>query len=143
MQIKRQASAEWNGAGLEGKGHLTTPSNVLKTTTYSFKQRFQDEPGTNPEELIAAAHAGCFSMALSFQLSGAGFKPDSLKTTATITLEKKEGGWEFIGIHLELTGQVPGIDNARFQELAGSAKAGCPVSKALKAVPITLEAKLV
>jgi osmotically inducible protein OsmC len=120
-------------------------SGLLDETPYSFAARFKSEDGkagTNPEELIAAAHAGCFSMALSFQLSNAGFPPEELKTKAVLTVENTGAGFEITGIELQLTGKVAGIDEAAFLELAGKAKAGCPVSKALAAVPITLKAEL-
>lgn len=145
MALKRRAMAVWNGTGLEGSGKLTSTSAVLTDTPYSFAARFQSEDGkagTNPEELIAAAHAGCFSMALSFQLSNNGFTPTSLRTEAVITIEKGDTGFGFTGIHLELEAVIPGISDEKFQELAGAAKANCPVSKALTAVPITLSAKL-
>lgn len=144
--IKRRSSAVWNGTGLEGTGSLNSSSGVLNDTPYSFKARFQNEDGkagTNPEELIAAAHAGCFAMALSFQLVGAGFTATSLKTTATIDMDAVEGGFKFSAIRLTLEGVVPNITEAQFIELANVAKAGCPVSQALSTVPITLEAKLV
>ena len=141
----RTGSAVWNGTIKDGSGSLTTPSGVLSSTPYSFKMRFEDETGrsgTNPEELIAAAHAGCFSMALSGQLTRAGFTPESLATSAAVTLEQKDGGFAITKVHLTLDAKVPGITEAQFQELAGAAKAGCPVSKLLKS-EITLDAKLV
>ena len=144
--MKRKATAIWQGNGLEGKGTLTSTSGVLRETPYSFVTRFQNEDGrtgTNPEELIAAAHGGCFAMALSFALTGAGFVPDELKVDATVTIEKVIDHFEITGIHLELTAIVPGITEEKFLELAGTAKAGCPVSRALQAVEITLAAKLV
>jgi osmotically inducible protein OsmC len=140
----RTGSAVWNGTIKDGSGSLTTPSGVLSSTPYSFKMRFEDETGrsgTNPEELIAAAHAGCFSMALSGQLTKAGFTPDSLATSAAVTLEQKDGGFAITKVHLTLEAKVPGITEAQFQELAGAAKAGCPVSKVLNA-EITLAATL-
>jgi len=130
---------------MEGKGVLTSTSGVLKNTPYSFSTRFKNEDGvegTNPEELIAAAHAGCFAMALSFGLTGAGFPPAELKVNAAVNIELVTDHFEIKGIHLDLTGDVPGITAEKFQELAAGAKANCPVSQALKAVPITLEAKL-
>jgi osmotically inducible protein OsmC len=145
-QFKRTASASWRGTGAEGSGSLTGPSGVLNETPYSAAKRFQNEDGkagTNPEELIAAAHAGCYIMALSFQLSGAGFPPTELRCSATINMEKGDSGWSFGKINLDLEAEVPGIDEAKFLELANAAKAGCPVSKALSAVPIELDAKLV
>ncbi|QHT68191.1 OsmC family protein [Rhodocytophaga rosea] len=139
--MKRTASAVWQGNLKEGKGNLTTPSGVLNKTAYSFHTRFEDGNGTNPEELIAAAHAGCFSMALSAMLGGEGFTPTQLNTTANLTLENKDGGWSITAIHLDLRGQVPGIDQAKFEEIAAKAKAGCPVSRVLKA-DITMSARL-
>ncbi|MBC7777812.1 MAG: OsmC family protein [Phycisphaerae bacterium] len=143
--FKRTASAAWRGTGADGSGSLTGPSGVLNATPYSAAKRFNNEDGkagTNPEELIAAAHAGCYIMALSFQLSGAGFPPTELRCSATIDMEKGDSGWGFEKITLQLEGEVPNISADKFQELATAAKAGCPVSKALSAVPITLEAKL-
>jgi osmotically inducible protein OsmC len=143
--MKRKATAIWQGTGLEGKGDLTSTSGVLKSTPYSFSTRFKNEngvEGTNPEELIAAAHGGCFAMALSFGLTNAGFTPEELKVETTVNLEMVVDHFEITGIHLALTGKVPGITNEKFQELAGGAKANCPVSRALKAVEITLDAKL-
>ena len=134
--IKRHASAVWQGSGKDGKGSLTTQSATLKETPYSFTARFGDGKGTNPEELIAAAHAGCFSMATAFQLSGAGHPPESLHTDATLTMEQEGAGWKIAAVHLVLRARVPGIDAAKFQELAAGAKANCPVSKVL--TPITL-----
>jgi len=143
--MKRTSSAIWNGTGKEGKGTLTSTSGVLQNTPYSFATRFMSEDGkagTNPEELIAAAHAGCFSMALSFQLSGAGFTPTELKTDAILTLENENGGFVIKSIHLELMGDVPNITEEKFIEIANDAKKNCPVSKALGAIEITLSAKL-
>lgn len=141
----RTASATWRGTGAEGAGLLDGPSGVFSQTPYSAKARFQNEDGkagTNPEELIAAAHAGCFVMALSFQLSGAGFPPAELRCTSNIRMEKEDIGWSFKKITLQLEGDVPGISEEKFQELANAAKAGCPVSRALSAVPMELEVKL-
>lgn len=138
--MKRKAEASWKG-GKSGKGTLTTPSTVLNKTPYTLKARFEDEDGkagTNPEELIGAAHAGCFSMALSVELGKAGFTPDSLDTTATISIDPVDGGFEITSITLDLVGKVPGISEERFKEIANGAKVGCPVSKALKAVPLEL-----
>ncbi len=143
--MRRTGSAIWQGSGLEGSGTLTTPSGVLNAQPYSTKLRFENadgRAGTNPEELIASAHAGCFAMALSFQLTGAGHAPEKLDVTATITMKQTGNDWAFESITLKLDATVPGIDEAKFHELANAAKAGCPVSKALSAVPITLEAKL-
>jgi len=139
--IKRHASAEWSGSGKDGKGSLTTQSGTLKDTPYGFNARFGDGKGTNPEELIAVAHAGCFSMATAFQLSGAGHPPESLHCDATLTMEQVPGGWQIAAVHLVLRAKVPGIDGAKFKELAECAKANCPVSKVLNAT-ITLDAAL-
>lgn len=143
--MKRKSTAVWNGTGKEGKGTLSSTSGVLKNTPYSFATRFMSEDGkagTNPEELIAAAHAGCFTMALSFQLGGAGFTPTELITDATVIVENENGGFVIKSIHLELIGDVPLISEGKFIELANDAKKNCPVSKALSAVEITLSAKL-
>jgi osmotically inducible protein OsmC len=140
--IKRHASAKWHGSGKDGTGSLTTQSGTLKDTPYGFNARFGDGKGTNPEELIAAAHAGCFSMATAFQLSGAGHPPESMDCSADLTMEQVSGGWKIAAIHLKLTAKVPGVDDAKFQSLAREAKENCPVSKVLNA-EITLEAKLV
>ncbi|AMW05574.1 OsmC family protein [Gemmatimonas phototrophica] len=140
----RHGSAVWNGTIKEGSGTVSTPSGVLNNTPYSFKLRFEDESGTNgtnPEELIAAAHAGCFSMALSGQLTRNGFTAESLATSAALTLEQKDGGFAITKVHLTLDAKVPGISPEQFQELAAAAKAGCPVSKVLNA-EITLTATL-
>ncbi|MCU0352485.1 MAG: OsmC family protein [Cytophagales bacterium] len=141
--MKRTASAVWNGTLKEGQGHLTIQSGVLSQQMYSFNTRFGEDgkAGTNPEELIAAAHAGCFTMATGAMLNGAGFTPDSLETEATLDLQFENGGYVIKGIHLELKGRVPGVDNAKFQEIAANAEANCPVSKALS-VPITMNAQL-
>lgn len=143
--MRRRANARWRGTGLDGSGTLTTPSGVLAEQPYSFKLRFQDadgRAGTNPEELIAAAHAGCFAMALSFQLTGAGFPPTELAVDAVIDMAQGDGGWSLTQITLQLEATVPGIGVEQFHTLANAAKAGCPVSKALSAVPIALEATL-
>ena len=141
-QIKRHASAQWHGTGKEGTGSLTTQSGTLKDTPYGFNARFGDGKGTNPEELIAAAHAGCFSMATAFQLTGAGHPPDTMDCNATLSMEQVPGGFKITAIHLVLKAKVPGLDDAKFQELAREAKENCPVSKVLNA-DITLEASLV
>jgi osmotically inducible protein OsmC len=145
MAIKRSSSAVWSGDGATGKGALTTQSGVFKSQPYSFKTRFSDETGksgTNPEELIAAAHAGCFTMALAFALKEAGFVADQLNTEASVTLEQATGGFRFKGIELNLSGKVPNISGKRFEELAQNAKANCPVSLALASVPIQLKVNL-
>lgn len=143
--MKRKSSALWKGNGTEGKGSVSSTSGVLNNTPYSVNSRFVSEDGkagTNPEELIAAAHAACFSMALSFVLSGAGFIPAELKTDTTVTVEKAGDHWEIKSSHLDLVGDVPGISEEKFIELANVAKATCPVSMALKAIEVTLTAKL-
>lgn len=141
--MKRTATAVWNGSLKEGKGTLTSHGGALKNTQYSFGSRFENGAGTNPEELIAAAHAGCFAMALSGELGGAGAKPDELEATAEVTLENVAGkGWNVTASHLILKAKVPGIDAAKFTELANKAKANCPISKLLNAT-ITLDAQLV
>ena len=137
----RKAKAVWHGTGRDGTGDLSTDSTVLSHTPYSFKTRFESEPGTNPEELIAAAHAGCFTMALAFQLQAAGFTPTELSTEAAISLENDGSGFTITKSALTLKAQVPGLDKAKFDELAGNAEKGCPVSKLLKA-EITLDATL-
>ena len=139
--IKRNASAHWTGTGKEGKGAITTQSGVLSDTPYSFSRRFGDEKGTNPEELIAAAHAGCFTMALALALSGAGKPPESLDTKADVSLEQVEGGWKIAAVALTLKAKVPGLTKDEFIKLAETAKANCPVSKVLNAT-ITLDAVL-
>ncbi|HVX15411.1 MAG TPA: OsmC family protein [Pirellulales bacterium] len=139
--MKRSASAVWTGDLKQGKGSLTTPSGVLKQTPYSFHTRFEDGAGTNPEELIAAAHAGCFTMATSAALGKAGLTPEKLSTEASLTLEQVDGNWTITAIHLTLTAKVPGVDDQKFQEIAAGAKANCPVSRVLNA-KITLDAKL-
>ena len=137
----RKASAVWNGSLKEGKGTISTDSKVLSNAQYSFSTRFENGIGTNPEELIAAAHAGCFTMALSGQLTSAGIVPESLETTAAVTLEKLEAGFTITKIHLDVTGKIPGADAAAFERAAQNAKAGCPISRLLKA-EITMTAKL-
>ncbi len=139
--MKRTASAEWNGSLKEGKGTITTGSTLLSNAQYSFGTRFEQGVGTNPEELIAAAHAGCFSMALSAQLGNAGFTPESVKTNATVTLEKTDSGFAITAVHLDVNAKVPGADQAAFEKAANAAKEGCPVSKVLNA-NITMDAKL-
>jgi osmotically inducible protein OsmC len=141
---ERKGSAHWQGRGKEGKGRISTETGTLKDANYGFSTRFEDDKrGTNPEELIAAAHAACFSMAFSFACDKAGFSTDSIDTTASVRLVTKDGGFAIDRIALEMNAAVPGIDEARFQEIAQGAKAGCPVSKALGGVPeITLKATL-
>jgi lipoyl-dependent peroxiredoxin len=139
--MQRSAHAIWNGNLKQGAGKISTQSGALTDTPYGFNTRFENEPGTNPEELIGAAHAGCFSMALSLQLTEAGLEAESIKTIATVTLEKDDSGFSITAVHLDLTAKIPGIDDAKFQELADKTKTGCPVSKVLNA-EITLDAKL-
>jgi lipoyl-dependent peroxiredoxin len=139
--MQRKASAVWKGGLKDGKGTLRTTSGVLTDTPYSFTTRFEDTPGTNPEELIGAAHAGCFSMALSGQLGAAGMTAESIATTATVTLDKGEAGWSVTEIHLDVVARIPGADRAAFETAANNAKAGCPISKLLNA-KITMTAKL-
>ena len=139
--MKRTASAAWTGGLKDGKGRLSTQSGVLANTQYGFSTRFEDGVGTNPEELIAAAHAGCFTMALSGQLGEAGMTAESLTTNATVTLEKLSDGFSITAIHLDLLAKIPGADRTAFEAAANRAKAGCPVSKVLNA-KITLDAKL-
>lgn len=139
--MKHKASAQWQGSLKDGSGTLSTGSGALANKPYSFKTRFEGEPGTNPEELIGAAHAGCFSMAFSMILGQAGFTPEKIATTATVSLEPKDGGFAITSSHIDVEAAIPGIDEATFQDLAAKAKAGCPVSKALNA-EITMDAKL-
>ena len=129
----RKASAVWNGSLKEGKGTISTESGVLANTPYSFSTRFENARGTNPEELIAAAHAGCFTMALSAELGKASIKPESLETTASVTFEKLEAGFTVTKIHLETKARIPGADKAAFEKAAQDAKTGCPISRLLKA----------
>jgi osmotically inducible protein OsmC len=138
----RKARAVWRGTGRDGTGDLTADSGVLSNTPYSYKTRFESEPGTNPEELIAAAHAGCFTMALAFQLQGAGFTPTELSTEAAVTLEPEGQGFKISRSALTLRASVPGVDAAAFEAAARAAEKNCPVSKVLNA-EITLDAKLV
>lgn len=140
--MKRTASAVWNGDLKQGKGTLSTQGGVLDKTPYSFNSRFEHGAGTNPEELIAAAHAGCYTMQLSAFLAEAGFTAEELTTNATLTFEPVEGIPTITAIHLALTAKVPGIDEAKFQEIASDAKSKCPVSRVLKA-EITLTGTLV
>jgi osmotically inducible protein OsmC len=129
----RKANAVWNGDGKTGTGHISSGSGVLKDSVFGFKTRFENEPGTNPEELIAAAHAGCFSMALAFQLQGAGVTPEEIRTEAAVTLEPDGQGFKISRSDLTVRVRAPGLDAAKFQELAEGAHKGCPVSKVLNA----------
>src|SRR6202142_800376 len=139
--MERKASAVWKGGLKDGKGSSSAPGGVLKDTQYSFTSRFENGPGTNPEELIAAAHAACFSMALSVQLGTANLTPESISTNVTLTMEKLDSGWTITASHLDVVGKVPGADAATFQKCAEAAEKGCPVSKVLNA-KITMDAKL-
>jgi osmotically inducible protein OsmC len=140
--MKRTATAVWNGSGKDGSGHLTTQSTTLNKTQYSFKSRFEEGVGTNPEELVAAAHAGCFAMALAFGLQSAGITPDSLDVTATVTLDVSGQAPTITSSHLNLKAKIPGISNEKFQEFAKGAEQGCPISRLLKA-EVSLDATLV
>lgn len=137
----KKASAVWKGSLKDGGGVISTETGVLSETPYGFKSRFESGKGTNPEELIAAAHAGCFSMALSLILGEAGFTAERIETKAAVTLDKVAEGFEITTSHLDLVAKIPGIDQAKFDELANKAKAGCPVSKVLKA-KISMDARL-
>lgn len=139
--MKRNGSAVWNGGLKDGKGTISTESGVLSNAQYSFGTRFEQGAGTNPEELIGAAHAGCFSMALAAELGKARLTPESIRTTATVALEKAEAGFAITTVHLEVTAKVPGADQQAFEAAANTAKAGCPVSKVLNA-QITMAARL-
>jgi osmotically inducible protein OsmC len=142
MKINRHGSAQWRGGIKDGKGAITTESGALSSYPYGFSSRFEGKPGTNPEELIGAAHAGCFTMALSLILGDAKLTAEHMQTDATVTLEQVEGGYAITGVHLRLEAKIPGADQETFERLAGKAKAGCPVSKLLK-TEITLDAVLI
>ena len=139
--MKKTASAHWQGGLKDGKGTISTQSGVLSNSPYGFNSRFEDQPGTNPEELIGAAHAGCFSMALSKELGDAGMSAESIETKAEVTLDKLDGGFAITAVHLSLRAKIPGADRAAFEQAVEAAKNGCPVSKVLNA-EITLEAVL-
>ena len=139
--MKRNASAEWQGDLKTGKGTVSTESTVLSKAQYSFGTRFENGKGTNPEELIAAGHAGCFTMALSGQLGSAGLTPQQLNTTATVSFEKLDAGWTVTQIHLDVKGKVPNADQAAWEKATQAAKTGCPISKLLN-TKITMDAKL-
>lgn len=139
--MKRNAKAVWKGGLKGGKGTISTDSGVLSETQYSFNTRFEEGKGTNPEELIAAAHAGCFSMALSAQLEDAGLTAESIRTTASVRLDKTDAGFAITSVHLDVVARVPGADRQAFETAAQNAKAGCPVSKVLNA-EITMDARL-
>jgi len=143
--LKRTSTAIWHGNGPKGTGAISTLSGALKEQPYGFNTRFASEDGkagTNPEELLGAAHASCFTMAVAFGLTGANLEATELKTVATVSMDKLEAGWTIVGIALELQGKVPGIDAAKFTEFAETAKKNCPLSRALSATPITMTAKL-
>ena len=137
----KKASAIWKGGFKDGGGSISTESGALKEAPYGMKARFESGPGTNPEELIGAAHAGCFSMALSLMLGEAGFTPERIETRAAVSLDKASDGFSITSSHLDVTAKIPGIDQAKFVDIANKAKAGCPVSKALKTT-ITMDARL-
>ena len=139
--MKKTASAHWQGGIKDGKGTISTQSGALKSAPYGFNTRFEDQPGTNPEELLGAAHAGCFSMALSKELGEAGMTAESIDTQAEVTLDKADGGFSITAVHLTLKARIPGSDRAAFEKTVETAKNGCPVSKVLNA-EITLEAVL-
>src|SRR5512140_950085 len=139
--MKRNANAMWTGDLKQGQGKFSVGSGAIKDQRFTFRTRFENNPGTNPEELIAAAHAGCFSMALSAQLGEAGLKPERINTTATATLQKLDAGWTVTDVHLEVRANIPGADQQAFEKAANNAKAGCPISRLLNA-KITMDAKL-
>ena len=139
--MDRNATAVWQGGIKDGKGTITTESKALNAVPYSFAMRFESAPGTNPEELLGAAHAGCFSMALSGQLGQAGITPERITTTSTVTIEKQPDGFTITRVHLDVAVKAPGADRAKFETAAQNAKAGCPLSKVLKA-DISMDAKL-
>jgi osmotically inducible protein OsmC len=139
--MQRKASAVWKGGLKDGQGTVSSASGILSNTKYSFKTRFEEAPGTNPEELIAAAHAACFSMALSAQLGAANLTPESINTAATLTMEKQDAGWTITAVHLDVVAKVPGASADAFNTAAKNAETGCPVSKVLK-TKITMDAKL-
>lgn len=139
--MQRKASAVWRGGLKDGKGTISTQSGVLRETQYSFGTRFENGPGTNPEELIGAAHAGCFSMAFAAELGKSGITPESIQTTATVTLDKTEAGFTVTASHLEMTAKIPGADKEKVLAIANAAKVGCPISRLLNA-EVTLDAKI-
>ena len=140
--MKRSARAEWNGGLKDGKGTVSTGTGVLSNVPYTFRMRFEDEPGTNPEELVAAAHAACFSMALSLFMANEGLTPGNIETTADVSFENVDGAWTVTASHLSTRVKSPGADPAKFQKAADGAKAGCPISRLLNTT-ITLDAKLI
>lgn len=142
MKLERKGQAEWKGGLKDGKGTVSTESGVLKETQYSFSTRFENGPGTNPEELIAAAHAGCFTMAFSALLEQEGLKAESINTTASVTLEKSAEGFSIPSVHLQMKAKIPNASQATFEKIAKTAEENCPVSKLMKAT-ITLDAEMV
>ena len=142
MAIIRKGESVWNGGGKDGKGSLSTESGAVSNLSYSTNKRFGEEKGTNPEELLAIAHAGCFNMALAFALAGSGKNPEELRTTADVIMEKEDGGYTIKTVALRLKGRVPGMSAEEFKQAAEGAKAGCPVSKLFKGAEITLDAEL-
>jgi len=140
--LDRKASAQWTGGLRDGKGTVSTTSGALKGVPYSFAMRFGDTPGTNPEELVAAAHAGCFSMALSGELEKLGYRPERIDTKATLNFDKTDAGWTVKSIHLDVAAKVPGADPAKFQAAAEAAEKGCPISRLLR-TDITMSAKII
>ncbi|HXR48775.1 MAG TPA: OsmC family protein [Candidatus Limnocylindrales bacterium] len=139
--MKRKASAIWRGGLKNGRGNLSTESGVLRETPYSFSTRFENEMGTNPEELVAAAHAGCFAMAFSAELGKAGITPDAISVTAMVTLDKTDAGWTVTASHLDVTAKIPGADKTQVLGIANVAKLGCPISRLLRA-NVTMDAKV-
>jgi osmotically inducible protein OsmC len=139
--MEKKATAVWLGSLKDGKGIISTESGALSKAPYGFNTRFEGAPGTNPEELIGAAHAGCFSMALSAQLTNANLTAERIDTQATVSFEKLEQGWTVTAVHLDVSAEVPGVDAAKFEEIANNAKTGCPISRLLNA-KITMTAKL-
>jgi osmotically inducible protein OsmC len=139
--VERRANAQWIGGLKDGKGTISTASGALKGVPYGFSMRFEDAPGTNPEELVAAAHAGCFSMALSSELGKAGYRPERIDTRAVLDFVKEEAGWTTRSIHLDVTAKVPGADPGKFQEAAEAAKRGCPISRLLR-TDVSMTARL-
>ena len=140
--MQRKATANWQGGLRDGRGTVSTGSTVLSNAQYGFKTRFENGAGTNPEELVAAAHAGCFAMALSAQLENSGVTPQNIDVTCTVTFEKREGGWEITESHLDVNARIPDADRAKFEQAAANAKSNCPISKLLK-TNITMTANLV
>ncbi len=141
--IRKSGSATWTGALKDGKGTVSTQTNALAAQPYGFNTRFEGKPGTNPEELIGAAHAACYAMAMSMGLGEAGHTADKIDAKSTVSLEEKDGGFAITKLHLDVSASIPGIDDAAFQEIAEATKKGCPVSKVLTGAEITMDARLV